>query len=135
MFLGYRHRLTQSCRAGYILRNFAEQPGGCMTRPRSRLNGTVRQVTAGLFALAVTALLLAPAATASPESDAGDAISAAWDASGGDGGPLGGRNGDVYAVGSGFGQNFASGKIFFTPATGAHYVTGAILEKYDALGG
>jgi uncharacterized protein with LGFP repeats len=106
-----------------------------MTRPRSRLNGTVRQVTAGLFALAVTALLLAPAATASPESDAGDAISAAWDASGGDGGPLGGRNGDVYAVGSGFGQNFASGKIFFTPATGAHYVTGAILEKYDALGG
>lgn len=105
-----------------------------MTRPGARLNGAVRRVTAGLFAVAVTGLL-APVAAASPESDAGAAISAAWDASGGDGGPLGARNGDVYAAGSGFGQNFASGKIFFTPATGAHYVTGAILEKYDALGG
>jgi uncharacterized protein with LGFP repeats len=105
-----------------------------MTRPGTRLNGAVRRVTAGLFAVAVAGLL-APSAAASPESDAGAAISAAWDASGGDGGPLGTRNGDVYASGSGFGQNFASGKIFFTPATGAHYVTGAILEKYDALGG
>ncbi|MEE6166113.1 MULTISPECIES: LGFP repeat-containing protein [unclassified Mycolicibacterium] len=105
-----------------------------MTRPGARLNGTVRRVTAGLFAVAVAGLF-APVAAASPESDAGGAISAAWDASGGDGGPLGARNGDVYATGSGFGQNFATGKIFFTPATGAHYVTGAILEKYEALGG
>ena len=36
---------------------------------------------------------------------------------------------------TGFGQNFAGGKIFFTPATGAHIMTGAILEKYESLGG
>lgn len=105
-----------------------------MTRPGARLNGTVRRVTTGLLALAVAGLL-APVAAASPESDAGDAISAAWDASGGDNGPLGTRSGDVYAVGSGFGQDFATGKIFFTPATGAHYVMGAILDKYESLGG
>ncbi len=44
-------------------------------------------------------------------------------------------NGDVYPIGEGFGQNFASGKIFFTPATGAHVMQGAILDKYESLGG
>ena len=36
---------------------------------------------------------------------------------------------------SGFGQNFAGGKIFFTPDTGAHVMRGAILDKYQSLGG
>ena len=36
---------------------------------------------------------------------------------------------------TGFGQNFAGGKIFFTPATGAHIMQGAILDKYESLGG
>ncbi len=38
-------------------------------------------------------------------------------------------------VGDGFGQNFSSGKIFFTPGTGAHLIYGAILDKYQDLGG
>ena len=90
----------------------------------------------GMSLLAMTvAVLLAPVAAAQPEADANAAITAAWEASGGDGGTLGPRNGDVYPAGSGFGQNFASGKIFFTPATGARIMQGAILEKYESLGG
>ena len=79
--------------------------------------------------------MLAPVAAATPESDADAAITAAWDASGGDTGPLGPKDGGVYPAGEGFGQNFAGGKIFFTPATGAHIMHGAILEKYESLGG
>src|SRR5215217_381731 len=88
----------------------------------------------GLLAVAA-AVLLAPVAAATPEGDANDAINAAYDAGGGPTGPLGPKDGDVYPVGEGFGQNFAGGKIFFTPATGAHIATGAILEKYESLGG
>ncbi|MGX9791048.1 LGFP repeat-containing protein [Mycobacterium sp. MMS18-G62] len=88
----------------------------------------------GLLAVGV-AVLLAPVAAATPESDANDAINAAYDGGGGPTGALGPKDGDVYPVGEGFGQNFAGGKIFFTPATGAHIMTGAILEKYESLGG
>ena len=80
-------------------------------------------------------VLVAPVAAATPESDADGAITQAWDTSGGPTGPLGPKDGGVYPVGEGFGQNFAGGKIFFTPATGAHIMHGAILEKYESLGG
>lgn len=105
-----------------------------MRTPGSRLNTAVRRVVFGLLAVAVTGLL-APVAAATPESDADAAVTAAWQSSGGDGGPLGPREGGVYAVGPGFVQDFASGKMFFTPATGAHYMQGAILEKFESLGG
>ncbi|MHC9293524.1 LGFP repeat-containing protein [Mycobacterium sp. LTG2003] len=105
-----------------------------MTRPGARLNTAVRRMTVGVLAVGLAGLL-APTASATPESDADAAITSAWDVSGGDGGPLGARQGGVYAVGPGFGQNFAAGKMFFTPDTGAHYVQGAILEKYESLGG
>ncbi|KUI11778.1 hypothetical protein AU193_15480 [Mycobacterium sp. GA-1285] len=101
----------------------------------SRHTTVLGRMAIGLLVGAV-ALLLPPVAGASPESDAANAaIAAAWDGSGGDGGPLGPRQGDVYAVGNGFAQNFAGGKIFFTPDTGAHIMRGAILEKYESLGG
>ena len=70
-----------------------------------------------------------------PEDDADAAITAAWEAAGGDTGPLGPKDGGVYPAGDGFGQNFAGGKIFFTPETGAHIMQGAILDKYVSLGG
>ena len=44
-------------------------------------------------------------------------------------------DGGVYPVGGGFGQNYAGGKILFTPDTGAHLMAGAILQKYESLGG
>ncbi|HKV19880.1 MAG TPA: hypothetical protein VJR50_12670 [Mycobacterium sp.] len=84
---------------------------------------------------AATALVLSPVSSATPESDAADAINRAYDASGGPTGPLGPGDGGLYPVGGGFGQNYAGGKILFTPDTGAHSVTGAILQKYDSLGG
>lgn len=106
-----------------------------MTRPGARLNAAVWRLAVGLLALVVAALVVPGVAAASPESDADAAVTAAWEANGGDGGPLGPRQGGVYAAGSGFVQNFAGGKMFFTPATGAHFMQGAILDKYESLGG
>ncbi|WP_167103251.1 hypothetical protein [Mycobacterium sp. DL592] len=107
-----------------------------MTWLGSRLTRGVGRLALGVVATAVAALLVAPAAVASPESDAANAaIDQAWQAAGGDGSPVGGKDGDVYPVGDGFAQNFSGGKIFFTPATGAHLLFGAILDKYQELGG
>jgi uncharacterized protein with LGFP repeats len=97
-------------------------------------SGLIARTTIGLLSAAML-ILFAPAAVATPDSDADAAISAAWDAGGGDTGPLGPKDGGVYPIGEGFGQNFAGGKIFFTPATGAHIMTGLILAKYESLGG
>jgi uncharacterized protein with LGFP repeats len=88
----------------------------------------------GLLAVAAVELL-APIAGATPDADADAAITAAWEANGGATGPLGPKDGGLYQAGDGFGQNFPGGKIFFTAATGAHTMTGAILDKYQALGG
>jgi uncharacterized protein with LGFP repeats len=105
-----------------------------MRGERALLNTTIGR-TAVLLLTAAAALVLAPVAAATPESDATDAINQAYGASGGDTGPLGPGDGGVYPVGEGFGQNYAGGKIFFTPDTGAHVMGGAILEKYESLGG
>lgn len=67
--------------------------------------------------------------------DAASAIDLAWRVAGGAGGQLGAKQGDPYPVGDGTGQDFAGGKIFFSPDTGAHVVSGTILEKYEAAGG
>ncbi len=105
-----------------------------MSGQESRRRTMVHQGFIGLLTVSI-AVLLAPVAAAQPEADADAAITAAWDASGGDAGTLGPKNGDVYPIGEGFGQNFAGGKIFFTPETGAHFMQGAILAKYESLGG
>jgi uncharacterized protein with LGFP repeats len=97
-------------------------------------SGRIARTTIGLLS-AATLILFAPVAAATPDSDADAAISAAWDAGGGAAGPLGPKDGAVYPAGEGFGQNFAGGKIFFSPATGAHIMTGLILDKYQSLGG
>jgi uncharacterized protein with LGFP repeats len=100
---------------------------------------TVRRTMLGRLAIGLLTVaavgLMAPVASATPESDADAAITAAWQAAGGDTGPLGPKDGGVYPAGDGFGQNFPGGKIFFTPAAGAHVMTGAILNKYMSLGG
>ncbi|OBH86993.1 hypothetical protein A5681_14665 [Mycobacterium scrofulaceum] len=88
-----------------------------------------------LTAIATTAALLAPSAAASPIGDAEAAMMAAWEKAGGDGSPLGPRKGDVYPAGDGFELDFDGGKMFFTPATGAKFVYGPILDKYEMLGG
>jgi uncharacterized protein with LGFP repeats len=106
-----------------------------MTGLRTRLGTTIGRAGAGVVAMTVAALVVAPLAAATPESDAEAAIAQAWDAGGGPTGPLGPNDGGVYPAGAGFGQNFAGGKIFFTPETGAHAMRGAILDEYESLGG
>ena len=100
-----------------------------------RLAKVMTGVVAGLAAVLATSVLVAPGAYGTPESDAADAITQVWEAAGGDSSVVGSRDGDVYQVGSGYAQKFTSGKIFFTPDTGAHLMSGAILDRYESLGG
>ena len=68
--------------------------------------------------------------------DATSAINAARRAAGGALGPLGAKQGQQYAIGpDGAGQDFAGGKIFYSPATGANVVSGQVLKKYESVGG
>jgi uncharacterized protein with LGFP repeats len=110
-----------------------------MAGQQGRRRAIVGRAALGLVTLAtalgVCAALLAPVATASPLGEADDAITAAWKAAGGDNSDLGAKQGDCYAAGTGFAQDFVHGKMFFTPATGARSMSGAVLDKYEALGG
>lgn len=99
------------------------------------LGRAIGRAVLGLVTITAGLMLLAPTAVASPESDAADAIGAAWQAAGGDTSVLGARQGEVYPVGDGFAQDFAGGKMFFTPGTGAKFLYGAVLDKYESLGG
>ena len=83
----------------------------------------------------MAAVLLTPVAVASPIGEAEDAMMAAWDKAGGDSSPLGARKGDVYPAGQGFALDFVGGKMYFTPDTGAKFVYGPILDKYESVGG
>lgn len=106
-----------------------------MTGLRTRAVRTIGRSGVGVLSAAAILISASPA-HASPESDAADAaITAAWQADGGADGGLGAKDGDVYQVGVGFGQNFADGKIYFTPSTGAHVIAGEVLDKYSTLGG
>ncbi|MGA7054767.1 MAG: hypothetical protein WBZ37_26560, partial [Mycobacterium sp.] len=64
------------------------------------------------------------------------AISMAWRAAGGANGPLGLRQGAQYSIGGdGVVQDFAGGKVYYSPATGAGAVESDILAKYESIGG
>jgi uncharacterized protein with LGFP repeats len=108
-----------------------------MTRQRRR-SGTLARSARGLVALAAglaCLALLSPVANASPIGDADNAITAAWKEAGGDTSDLGAKQGDCYVAGQGFAQDFLHGKMFFTPASGPRSMMGAILDKYEELGG
>lgn len=103
----------------------------------SLLGRVMGRVSVAVVAAAAVALLApaVPMASADPAGDADAAINQAYDAAGGPAGALGPKEGGVYPVGAGFGQNFAAGRIFFSPESGAHSMQGAILDKYLSLGG
>ncbi len=108
-----------------------------MTRQRRR-SGILARSARGLVTLVAGLMFVAlqtPAAHASPIGDADNAITAAWKEAGGDTSDLGAKQGDCYVVGQGFAQDFVHGKMFFTPATGPRSMMGAILDKYESLGG
>jgi len=108
-----------------------------MAAQQGRLGTIVGRATLGLVALAIglSTALMEPVAAASPLGDADNAITAAWKDAGGDNSELGAKQGECYPAGQGFAQDFVHGKMFFTPATGPRSMTGAILDKYEALGG
>jgi uncharacterized protein with LGFP repeats len=102
---------------------------------RGQLGKLAGRALVSLVTTVVAAALLAPTVAASPIGDAEAAIMAAWEKAGGDSSPLGARKGDVYPVGDGFALDFDGGKMFYTTDTGAKYVYGSILGKYESLGG
>jgi uncharacterized protein with LGFP repeats len=108
-----------------------------MAGEQGRLGIIVGRAAVGLLALAIglSTALVEPVAAASPLGDADNAITAAWKDAGGDNSELGAKQGECYVAGQGFAQDFVHGKMFFTPATGPRSMTGAILDKYEALGG
>lgn len=110
-----------------------------MNGQRGQLSKLVGRARVGLSAVALATglalALLAPTASASPIGDAEAAMMAAWDKAGGPSSTLGARKGDVYPVGDGFALEFDGGKMYFTPATGAKFMFGPILDKYESLGG
>lgn len=106
-----------------------------MTSVGNRLSRTMRRLALGAVASAAAAALVVPSALATPESDATDAINQAWQAAGGPDSDVGNPDGEVFQIGDGYGQKFSDGKIFFTPDAGAHLIYGAVLDKYESLGG
>jgi uncharacterized protein with LGFP repeats len=108
-----------------------------MTGQQLRSNAAARALRglAALVAGLTCMALLTPVAAASPIGDADNSITAAWKDAGGDNSDLGAKQGDCYVAGQGFAQDFVHGKMFFTPATGPRSMMGAILDKYEALGG
>ncbi len=106
-----------------------------MNRHRGRARTILGTALAAMATTVVVVGLLAPAASASPIGDAEAAIMAAWTKAGGDTSPLGARKGDVYAVGDGFALEFDSGKMYYSSDTGAKFVYGPVMEKYESLGG
>jgi len=105
------------------------------SRLGNSLSRTTGRLALGVAVMSAAAALVMPTALATPESDAADAINQAWNAAGGSASVVGGREGEVFAVGSGYGQDFTDGKIFYSPDTGAQLIVGAILNKYESLGG
>jgi uncharacterized protein with LGFP repeats len=108
-----------------------------MAGQQGRLDTIVGRAALGLVALAIglSTALVEPVAAASPLGEADDAITAAWKDAGGDNSDLGAKQGETYVAGQGFAHDFVHGKMFFTPATGPRSMTGAILDKYESLGG
>ncbi len=106
-----------------------------MNGQRARVRNLVARALVSVATAVVAAALLAPAASASPIGDAETAMMAAWEKAGGGNSPLGARKGDVYPVGDGFVLDFDGGKMFYTTDTGAKFVYGPILDKYESFGG
>jgi uncharacterized protein with LGFP repeats len=102
---------------------------------RGRMRKLVGRALLSMATTVMAAALLAPAVSASPIGDAEAAMMAAWEKAGGDTSPLGARKGDVYPAGDGFALDFDGGRMFYTTDTGARFLYGPILDKYESQGG
>lgn len=89
----------------------------------------------GMFIVGSSLLMSAPAVTAAPSSDAVSTINDRYTTFGGEGSLLGAPIGEVVDVPGGAEREYVGGAIFYSKDTGAHVMYGAILDRYQALGG
>jgi len=80
-------------------------------------------------------MLGTPAAWAEPGADAVSAINDRYAAFGGMGSLLGAPTADAVDVPGGAERTYSGGAIYYSKDTGAHVMYGAILDRYQALGG
>ncbi|MCD2186091.1 LGFP repeat-containing protein [Actinomycetospora soli] len=73
-----------------------------------------------------------PTSTTAPATDP---VTAYYQKLGGSSSYLGAPRNAVYSVAGGRAQDYAGGSIYWSSATGAHAVRGAILTRYKAIGG
>ncbi|MFB7896138.1 LGFP repeat-containing protein [Streptomyces xiamenensis] len=111
-----------------------------MTLHTRRLPRTTRLVQAAAVAFATLAAVLIQAPTANAANvcgfDVGGDILAAYNATGGEGGPLGCPTTHERVTPDGVGRynHFTGGSIYWTAQTGAHPVWGAVRDKWEAMG-
>ena len=89
----------------------------------------------GMFIVGSTLLMSAPVVTAAPSSDAVSTINDRYTTFGGEGSLLGAPIGEAVDVPGGAEREYAGGTIYYSKDTGAHVMYGAILDRYQALGG
>lgn len=89
----------------------------------------------GILIAASATLTTAPAVNAAPSSDAVNAINDRYSTFGGEASLLGAPTGEAVDVPGGAERDYEGGAIFFSEETGAHVMYGAILDRYNALGG
>ena len=107
---------------------------GTLPGDQDLFNGSLAQLQA--FATgAQSAPTPIPAPAPQLPAPAPDPIVTRYDQFGFGGGYLGSALGAQYPVPGGTAQNYDGGRIFYSPATGARIVRGAILTDYLALGG
>ena len=120
-------------------------PAGCLTMPAGAncsIPVTFRPTAAGAVSATLTlrdddggVAAGTSTQTVALTGTAADPIAAKHAALGGDGGLLGVAVGGEYPVPGGTAQNYTAGRIYNSPASGAHEVHGAILTHYLQLGG
>ena len=76
-----------------------------------------------------------PGAPLPVDSPTGSAILSKWESLGGKGSVMGDVDGGEYGVEGGRAQDFDNGTIYWSAATGAHAVQGAISDRYDGADG
>lgn len=85
--------------------------------------------------VSISVLLGTPTAYATPSSEAVDAIQDRFEAFTAQNPFLGTPIGEPVDVGAGARQNYTGGAIFYSPESGAHVMYGAVLDKFETLGG
>ena len=85
--------------------------------------------------VSMSLLVGTPTAFATPSSDAVNAIHDRYTTFGGANSLLGSPVGEAADVQGGARQDYSGGTIFFSENSGAHVMYGAILDKFNALGG